>query len=88
MVICVHDRVHGTIIASLRWYPTKGEAITAFERKCKRAGVQPPKRYPPGVSGDSITRNDLAYPRSTCAMGMRDGHGWVYVDAREDVEAG
>ena len=47
-----------------------------------------PSAILPGVSGDSITTNDVAYPRSTCAMGRRDGHGWVYVDARNDVEAG
>ncbi|HEX8892787.1 MAG TPA: hypothetical protein VF783_05660 [Terriglobales bacterium] len=33
-----------------------------------------------------VTNNDIAYPRSTCAAGMRDGHGTVYVDARNDVE--
>ena len=48
-------------------------------------GIQPPERYPPGVSGDSITTNGLAYPRRTSAPGVRDGHGWVYVDARNDV---
>jgi hypothetical protein len=78
-------RVHSTIIDSKRWYATKAEAISAFERESKRAGVLPPEHYPPGVSGDSITTNDVAYPRSTCAAGMRDGHGWVYVDARNDL---
>ena len=32
-----------------------------------------------------VTNNDIAYPRSTCAMGMRVGHGWVCVEARNDV---
>lgn len=32
----------------------------------------------------SITSNELAYPRRTSADGMRDGHGWVYVDTRND----
>ena len=34
------------------------------------------------LSGDSIT----TYPRSTSAMGVRDGYGWVYVEASNDVE--
>jgi hypothetical protein len=71
----VHYRVHSTIIDSKRWYPTKAEAIAAFERQSKRAGVSPPEHYPPSVSGDSITTNDIAYPRSTCAMGRRASHG-------------
>ena len=77
-------RVHSTIIASKRWYPTKGEAIEAFECQCKLAGISLPGWYPPSVSGDCFTTNDVAYPRSTCAMGRRDGHGCVYVDARND----
>ena len=38
-------------------------AIAAFERASKEAGIVPPERYPPSVSGDSITTNDLAYSR-------------------------
>lgn len=30
--------------------------------------------------------NRATYPRSTCAAGMRDGHGWLYVAASNDVE--
>lgn len=81
-------RVHSTKVKPVRWYPTKRDAIAAFERQSKRAGVSPPERYPPSVSGDSIATNDVAYPRSTCAAGRRDGHGWVYVDARNDVGVG
>jgi hypothetical protein len=71
-------------VKAYKWYPTKREAIAAFERGCKRAGISPPLRYPPSVSGDSITNNDIPYPRRTCAAGMRGGHDWVYVDARND----
>jgi hypothetical protein len=80
----MHYRVHSTMVKCLRWYPTTTEAIAAFERKCEQAGIAPPERYPPGVRGDSITNNDIAYPRRTSARGVRDGHGWVYVDARID----
>ena len=66
------------------WYPTRAEAIAAFERACKRKGLAPPLPYPPGASGDSITTNDIAYPRSTCAAGLREGHGTMYVEARSD----
>ena len=79
----VHYRVHSTMVKQCeQWYPTKAEAIAAFERACKRKGLAPPLRYPPGVSGDSVTTNGIAYPRHTC---MPDGQGWVYVDARNDV---
>ena len=71
-----------------QWHPTRTEAIDAFERKCKRAGIRPPERYPPGVSGDSITNNDVAYPRRKCAAGMRGEHGTVYVEARNDAGNG
>ena len=56
--------------------------MAAFERKCKRAGIQPPEPYPLGVSGDDVTNNDSAYPRRTCACGLRDGHDWVYVEKK------
>ena len=62
-----------------------GVAIAAFERACTRAGIPPPERYPPEVSGDSITTKELAYPRRTCAAGMREDHGWVCVDTRNDL---
>ena len=58
-----------------------------FERNCKRSAVSPPLRYPPSVSGDSITNNDIAYPRYRSAAVVREGHGCMYVDARNDVEA-
>jgi hypothetical protein len=70
----MHYRVHSTKVKSERWYETKAEAIAAFERSCKRACIAPPLRYPPSVSGDSITTNDIAYPRRTYAAAMRDGH--------------
>ena len=54
--------------------------MNALQRK-----TSPPERYPPGVSGDSITNNDIAYPGHTSATAMREGHGMVYVDARNDV---
>ena len=83
--MALHYRVHSTKVKCLHWYPTQAEAIAVFERKCKRACIAPPLRYPPSVSGDSITTNDIAYLRRTCAAGMREGHGLVYVDARNDV---
>ena len=61
---------------------TKAEAIAVFERKCKRAGIEPPHDYPPDVSGDSFTGNHIDYPH--WAAWVPDGHGWVYVDARND----
>ena len=81
----MHYRVHSTKVKCLRWYPTRGEAIAAFELACKRKGIPPPECYPPGVSGDSITTNELADPRRTSAAGMREGHGWVCVDTRNDL---
>ena len=80
----MHYRVHSTKVKCLSWYPTRAQAIAAFESKCKRMGIAPPECYPPGASGDSITTNELAYPRRTCAAGMREGHGWVSVDTRND----
>lgn len=80
----MHYRVHSTKVKCLRWYPTRTEAIAAFERACKRMGIAPPESYPPGASGDSITTNELACPRRTCAAGMREGHGTLYVEARSD----
>jgi len=52
----VHYRVHSTKVKKCeRWYPTKAQAIAAFERACKKAGIAPPLHYPPTVSGDSGT---------------------------------
>ena len=45
-----------------QWYPTRTEAIAAIERACKRMGIAPPLHYPPGLSSDSITSNELAFP--------------------------
>ena len=81
----MHYRVHSTKVKCLRWYPTKAEATAAFECASKREGIAPPLRYPPGVSGDCLTNNDIAYPRRTCAAGMREGHGWLCVDTRNDL---
>jgi len=36
----------------------------------------------PSVSGDTIMTNDIAYPGHNSARGVREGHGYVYVDAR------
>ena len=55
----MHYLVHSTQVkAAGRWYPTKAEAIAAFERACKRKGIAPPLNYPPASSGDTITRGD------------------------------
>ena len=80
----LHYRVHSTMVKSERWYGTRAEAIAAFEQKCKRARIAPPRQYPPRVSGDFVTSNSIAYPCRRSARGVREGHGWVYVDARSD----
>ena len=69
----MHYRVHSTKVKCLPWYPTKAEAIAAFERASKRMGIAPPLHYPLGASGDCIATNELTYPRRTCAAGMREG---------------
>ncbi|HEX8893032.1 MAG TPA: hypothetical protein VF783_06900 [Terriglobales bacterium] len=74
---------HSEKVKCRSWYPTRGTAIAAFKRACKEAGIAPPERHRP--SGDTITHNDLAYPRRIWAAGMREGHGWVYVDPRNDL---
>ena len=84
--MAVQYRVHSTKVKRGRWYPTKAQAIAAFERNCKRLGISPPKYYPPAVSGDAVTDNHVAYPHYICAVGVRDGHGCVYVEATNDVE--
>ena len=45
----MHYRVRSTKVNTGRWYPTKQEAIAAFEPKCRRAGIAPPLKYPPTV---------------------------------------
>ena len=80
----MHYRVHGTKVKCLRWYPTKAEAISAFERASKRVGIAPPLDYPPAASGDSITIN-IAYLRRKCSAGLCEGHGTVYVEVRNGV---
>lgn len=82
----VHYRVHSEKVKCYRWSPSRGTAIAAFERACKQAGIAPPLNYPPASSDDKITRNDLAYPRHTCVAGVREGHGCVYVETRNDVK--
>ena len=71
----MHYRAHSTKVKCFRWY---------FECASKRAGLVPPERYPHSVSGDSITTTDLAYPRRTCAAGLREVHGTVCVKARNN----
>ena len=65
-----------------RWFDTREEAIAAFEHQCKQLGLTPPLHYPPAVSGDTVEDNGIAYPPRTCAAGVRDGHGYVYVEKR------
>lgn len=79
-------RVHSMRIRCKRWYPTKEAAIAAFERNCKRLGISPPRYYPPAASGDGFVDNAIAYPHYICAVGVRDGHGCVYIEASNDVE--
>jgi len=67
-----------------RWFANREEAIAAFERKCKRLGLTPPLSYPPGVSGDVFQDNRIAYPRWTWAARVRDGHGYVLVERRNE----
>ena len=66
-----------------RWFDTREEAIAAFEHQCKQLGLAPPLHYPPAVSGDTVEDNGIAYPRRTCAVGARDGHGYVFVESRD-----
>ena len=65
-----------------RWFESREEAIAAFEHQCKHLGITPPLHYPPAVSGDTVEDNGIAYPPRTCAAGVRDGHGYVYVEKR------
>ena len=55
------NRVHSTKVKPKGWYPTKAEAIPAFERTCKHLDIAPPARYLPTVSGDSITGQQPSY---------------------------
>ena len=79
----VHYRVHSTKVKSERWYLTKQEAIAAFERACKRLGISPPAQYPPSVSGDSITNNDIACCAAAVLLGRMVTAG-VYVEVRNN----
>ena len=45
-------------------------------------GDRPASVVSPSVSGDTIMTNDIAYPGHNSARGVREGHGYVYVDAR------
>ena len=74
-------KVHCTRVKVEGWYRSTDNAIAAFERQCKRDGVEPPLQYPPGLSGDCFRGNRVAYPHRTSAAGRRDGHGCVYIDA-------
>jgi len=67
-----------------RWFSSREEAIQAFERACKRLGIAPPLAYPPGVSGDSVSDNLVAYPRRISAQGRRAGHGYMFVQKRNN----
>jgi hypothetical protein len=69
-----------------RWFESREDAIAAFERKCKRLGIPAPLHYPPGQSGDCVSSNLLAYPRRTCATRLRDGHGYVFVEKRNQTQ--
>jgi hypothetical protein len=66
-----------------RWFESTEEAIAAFEHQCKHLGLTPPLHYPPAVSGDTVEDNGIAYPHRTCAAGVRDGHGYVFVERRD-----
>jgi hypothetical protein len=46
------------------------------------ASPLPPLDYPPAVIGNTVEDNGIAYPRRTQAKGLRDGHGYVYVEKR------
>ena len=80
----MHYRVHSTNVKYGSWYPTKAGAIAGFEQKYKRARIAPPRQYPPRVGGDFVTSNSIAYPHRRSARGLREGHGTMYVDARND----
>jgi hypothetical protein len=63
-----------------RWFKSGEEATAACERECWRIGLAPPSDYPPAVSGDTVEDNGIAH---TCATGVRDGHGYVFVESRD-----
>ena len=79
-------QVSSSKVRILRWFESREEAIVAFERKCKRLGIAPPEYYPPGISGDSISDNLIAYSRRTWAAGVRDGHGYVFVEKKNQTQ--
>ena len=55
-------KLTGPCTTACAGYPTKAQAIAAVERSSKRAGLVPPERYPPGVSGDSVTNKRHRLP--------------------------
>ena len=75
-------QVSSSKVRIVRWFDTQEEAIAAFEHRCKQVGLEPPLDYPPAVKGDTVEDNGIAYPRRTQARGLRDGHGYVYVEKR------
>ena len=58
----------------------------AFERKCKRTGITA-SALSANCQRRLDTTNDLAYPRRRSAVGVREGHGVVFVDSTNDVKA-
>ena len=64
----MHYRVHSTKVKPKGWYPTKAEAIPAFEHTFKHLAS---RRQRAIHRLSAVTRspgNNLAYPRSTCAF--------------------
>ena len=74
-------QVSSSKVRIVRWFDTQA-AIAAFEHQCKQVGLEPPLDSPPAVRGDTAEDNGIAYPRRTQARGLRDGHGYVYVEKR------
>jgi hypothetical protein len=70
-------KISSSKVCSIHWFDTREEAIAASEPMSKQIGLSPPLHYPPAVSGDTLEDNGIAYPRRTCAAGLRDGHGYV-----------
>jgi hypothetical protein len=79
-------QVSSSKVRIVRWFESREEAIAAFERKCKRLGIPAPLHYPLGVSGDCVSSNLLAYLHRTWAAGVRDGHGYVFVEKRHQTQ--
>lgn len=72
----VHYHVSSSKIDVRKWYATKEEAISAYEHRCKKEGIEPPWNYPGRISGDLHERLD----NGGRIQGPRDGHGNVYVE--------